>query len=101
MTFWGTLAGGGQMLLGAPKEAVLSYDREAPACQLKAIFPAERIWEDLEEVRVYEGGRGLFRGMVDAGKPCCWTTRRSPELLGTLLWALSGAGCWSPWALTR
>ena len=65
MTFWGTLAGGGQMLLGAPKEAVLSYDREAPACQLKAIFPAERIWEDLEEVRVYEGGRGLFRGMVD------------------------------------
>lgn len=65
MTYWGTLAGGGQMLLGEPQEAVLSFDRGAPADQLKAVFPADRIWEDLSEVAVYDRGRGVFRGIVD------------------------------------
>lgn len=65
MTYWGTLASGGQMLLGEPKEAVLSFDRDAPADQLKAVFPADRLWEDLTEVCAYEGGRGAFRGIVD------------------------------------
>lgn len=65
MTFWGTMPGGGQMLLGDPREAVLSFDREAPADQLKAVFPADRIWEDIVEVAVYDGGRGVFRGIVD------------------------------------
>ena len=46
MTFWGVLQRGGQMLLGDPAEAVLSFDRDAPADQLKAVFPADRIWED-------------------------------------------------------
>lgn len=53
------------MLLGDPREAVLSFDREAPADQLKAVFPADRIWEDIVEVAVYDGGRGVFRGIVD------------------------------------
>ncbi|WP_322168610.1 hypothetical protein [Acutalibacter caecimuris] len=65
MTYWGILPGGGQFLLGAPAEAVLSYDREAPADQLKAVFPADRAWEDLAEVWVYHGGEGVFRGIVD------------------------------------
>lgn len=65
MTFWGELAGGGQMLLGDPQEAVLSYDREAPADQLKAVFPADRMWEPLAEVCVYHEGQGIFRGIVD------------------------------------
>ena len=65
MTFWGVLQRGGQMLLGDPAEAVLSFDRDAPADQLKAVFPADRIWEDLGEVMVYEGGKGVFRGIVD------------------------------------
>lgn len=65
MTYWGTLAEGGQMLLGEPKEAVLSFDRDAPADQLKAVFPADSLWEELREVRVYDGGTGVFRGIVD------------------------------------
>lgn len=65
MTYWGILVNGGQMLLGEPKEAVLSFDRDAPADQLKAVFSSEQIWEDLAEVCAYEGGRGVFRGIVD------------------------------------
>lgn len=65
MTFWGTLHSGAQMLLGSPEEAVLSYDRDAPADQLKALFPADKIWDSLVEVSAYEGGRGVFRGIVD------------------------------------
>lgn len=65
MTYWGVLPDGGQMLLGDPEEAVLSFDRDAPADQLKAVFPADRIWEDIYEVRMYDGGRGAFRGIVD------------------------------------
>ena len=74
MTYWGTMSGGGQMLLGDPAEAVLSYDRNAPADQLKAVFPAERIWEELTEVAVYDGGQGIFRGIVDEQN-----TRLTPE----------------------
>lgn len=65
MTYWATLRNGGQMLLGEPKEAVLSYDAAAPADQLKAVFPADRIWEELVEVLAYEAGQGVFRGVVD------------------------------------
>lgn len=65
MTYWGTLQSGGQMLLGDPQEAVLSFDRDAPADQLKAVFPADRIWEDICEVMAYDGGKGVFRGIVD------------------------------------
>lgn len=65
MTYWGTLKSGGQMLLGDPREAVLAYDREAPADQLKAVFPADKLWEELTEVCVYHEGRGVFRGIVD------------------------------------
>lgn len=65
MTFWGVLTEGGQMLLGAPREAVLSFDRDAPADQLKAVFPADSLWEPLAEVLAYDGGQGVFRGVVD------------------------------------
>lgn len=65
MTYWGVLQNGGEMLLGDPKEAVLSFDRDAPADQLKAVFPADRIWEDISEVYMYDGGKGVFRGIVD------------------------------------
>lgn len=65
MTYWGTLASGGQMLLGDPQEAVLSFDRDAPADQLKAVFPADRVWDELSEVAVYDQGQGVFRGIVD------------------------------------
>ena len=65
MTYWGVLQGGGRMLLGDPREAVLSFDWDAPANQLKAVFPADRIWEDINEVCMYEGGKGVFRGIVD------------------------------------
>lgn len=65
MTYWGKLQDGSQTLLGDPKEAVLSFDRDAPADQLKAVFPADRLWEDIREVSVYDGGRKVFRGIVD------------------------------------
>ena len=42
MIYWGALQNGEHLLLGRPEEAVLSYDREAPADQLKAVFPADR-----------------------------------------------------------
>lgn len=65
MTYWGTLRDGSQMLLGDPEEAALSYDRDAPADQLKAVFPADRIWPELLEVLIYRDGKGVFRGIVD------------------------------------
>lgn len=74
MTYWGALQSGGQMLLGDPREAVLSFDRDAPADQLKAVFPADRIWEDISEVFMYDAGRGVFRGIVDEQN-----TRLTPE----------------------
>lgn len=65
MTYWGIMQGGGSMLLGDPKEAVLSFDRDAPADQLKAVFPADKIWGELCEVQAYRDGEGVFRGIVD------------------------------------
>ena len=50
MIYWGVMQDGGRMLLGDPKEAALSFDWDAPADQLKAVFPADRIWEDINEV---------------------------------------------------
>jgi len=65
MTYWAMTRSGGLIPLGDPQEAVMSFDRDAPADQLKAVFPAGSLWEDIFEVRVYEGGRGVFRGVVD------------------------------------
>lgn len=65
MTCWGIRKDGSQMLLGDPVEMVLSYDRDAPADQLKATFPADGLWENLVQVVVYEGGYPVFRGVVD------------------------------------
>lgn len=65
MIYWGVLQNGEQLLLGRPEEAVLSYDREAPADQLKAVFPADRVWPELAEVLAYREGQGVFRGIVD------------------------------------
>ena len=53
MTFWGELTDGTEMLLGEPMEAELQYDLDAPASQLRALFPADRMWEDLAYVRVF------------------------------------------------
>lgn len=65
MTFWGVLRDGSEFLLGEPLEAVLSYDRDAPADLLKAVFPAQRMWEELVRVTVYDGGCAVFCGLVD------------------------------------
>ncbi len=65
MTCWGVVQGGGRVLLSEPRELVLAYDREAPADQLRAVFPADKLWEELREVLVLEGGDTLFWGVVD------------------------------------
>ena len=65
MTFWGELTDGTELLLGEPLEAQLLYDCDAPADQLKAVFPAERLWEDLAVVRVFHEGKVVFGGVVD------------------------------------
>lgn len=53
------------MLLGDPGEMVLVHDRDAPADQLRAVFPAQGQWEDICQVVAYDGGREVFRGVVD------------------------------------
>jgi hypothetical protein len=65
VTFWGELTDGTEMLLGEPVEAELLYDKDAPADQLTAVFPAERLWEDLAVVRVFHQGKVVFGGIVD------------------------------------
>ena len=65
MTFWGELTDGTEMLLGDPTEAQLCYDSDAPANQLTAVFPAEKLWEDLAVVRVFHEGEVVFGGIVD------------------------------------
>ncbi len=65
MTFWGITRGGDRLLLGEPAEAALSRDRDAPADLLRARFPADRLWEELREVELFENGTVLFRGLVD------------------------------------
>lgn len=65
MTFWGELTDGTELLLGEPMEAQLLYDSDAPASQLRAVFPAEKLWEDLAVVRVFHQGQVAFGGIVD------------------------------------
>ena len=65
MTFWGELTDGTEMLLGDPTEAQLCYDSDAPANQLTAVFPAEKLWEGLAVVRVFHEGEVVFGGIVD------------------------------------
>ena len=65
MTFWGELTDGTEMLLGEPLEAQLLYDSDAPADQLTAVFPAERLWDDLAVVRIFHQGKLVFGGIVD------------------------------------
>ena len=65
MTFWGELTDGTELLLGEPMEAQLLYDSDAPASQLRAVFPAEKQWEDLAVVRVFHQGQVAFGGIVD------------------------------------
>lgn len=65
MTFWGTLKDGSQMLLGEPRSASLTYDRDAPADLLEAVFPADRVWEELVWVTACRQGETVFRGLVD------------------------------------
>lgn len=65
MTFWGELTDGTEMLLGDPLEAQLIYDSDAPADQLTAVFPAEKLWEDLAVVRIFHEGQVVFGGIVD------------------------------------
>ena len=65
MTFWGTLKDGSQMLLGEPRSASLTYDWDAPADLLEAVFPADRVWEELVWVTACRQGETVFRGLVD------------------------------------
>lgn len=65
MTFWGELTDGTELLLGNPLEAELLYDSDAPADQLKAVFPTEKLWDDLAVVRVFHQGQVVFGGIVD------------------------------------
>ena len=65
MTFWGELTDGTELLLGNPLEAELLYDSDAPADQLKAVFPTEKLWDDLAVVRVFHQGQVAFGGIVD------------------------------------
>lgn len=65
MTFWGVTFSGKRLLLGEPLEASLCYDRDAPADLLRARFPADKLWDELKEAELWEGGRLVFRGLVD------------------------------------
>lgn len=65
MTFWGTTRIGDRLLLGEPAEAVLSFDADAPADLLRVKFPADKLWEELREVRLEESGETAFWGIVD------------------------------------
>ena len=62
MTFWGELPQGPEMLLGEPLSVELLYDRDAPADQLTAVFPAEEPWEALSVVRVFSRGQAALWG---------------------------------------
>ncbi len=65
MTFWGTTGAGDRILLGEPALVLLSRDRDAPADLLRLKFPADSLWQELEEVEILEHGERLFQGMVD------------------------------------
>lgn len=65
MTFSGVALTGEIIDLGEPEELSLSFDRDAPADLLRVKFPARSLWQELREVRLLEGGKIFFRGVVD------------------------------------
>lgn len=65
MNFTAETAGGGKLELGEALEVVMSYDRDAPADGLRAVFTADGPWEELIELTAWEDGRRMFRGIVD------------------------------------
>ena len=66
MTFWGELTRRHRAAFGrANGGPELLYDSDAPASQLRAVFPAEKLWEDLAVVRVFHQGQVAFGGIVD------------------------------------
>ena len=65
MRFTGVRPDGTEIQLGNPREAMLSFDREAPAMELKAVFAVEKPWDELSEVLVMQERDGIFRGIVD------------------------------------
>ena len=79
MTFWGELTDGTELLLGEPLEAQLLYDCDAPADQLKAVFPTEKLWDDLAVVRVFHQGQvsSTGQGLRVQGE----SEYNSPEML--------------------
>lgn len=88
MTFWGVKPSGERVLLGEPAEAVLSFDRDAPADLLRAKFPADRLWDELREVAMYKDGELLFRGIVDEQVTTLSSTGLMTELVCRSLEAL-------------
>ena len=64
MKVWATDREGNTLCLGEPGEAELTYDREAPADLLEAVFPGEQ-WPELVWVTVELSGRRVFWGLVD------------------------------------
>ena len=64
MKVWATDRKGNTLCLGEPGEAELTYDREAPADLLEAVFPGEQ-WPELVWVTVELSGRRVFWGLVD------------------------------------
>lgn len=81
MIFWGKTFSGTELLLGEPREAVLSHDRDAPADLLRAKFPADSLWEELEEVYLYQEGEPVFRGIVDEQNTSLSPTGLTVELV--------------------
>lgn len=88
MTFWGIGTKGDRLLLGDPQEASLAHDRDAPADLLRARFPADRMWEELVEVELWEGGKPVFRGIVDEQNTTLASSGLTVELVCRSLEAL-------------
>ncbi len=65
MIFWGTTCSGRRYLLGDPEQALFIRDADAPADELRAVFPADKVWEELQEVTVTREDVPVFRGLVD------------------------------------
>ena len=64
-TYWGLEPGGRRVPLGEPIEAVFAFDADAPADQVKAVFPARGLLPALSGMKVEADGRPLFWGVVD------------------------------------
>ncbi len=88
MIFWGVTGAGENYLLGKPKNMSLSYDRDAPADQLQARFPADSIWPELSEITGYLDGSLVFRGIVDEQNTVLGTDGITIELVCRSLEAL-------------